>query len=148
MKNTLKIDFAEGMIIMDRTFAKLATNTHTPEYTHLQEVRRDYPDFKVIQHTITRNVKKKTYAGLTYDYMKEYIITHGPENERKKILADLNEMILISECHSKAYRYPVIKKWFLSLYPEIANYGLEFEKEKTGNVDAHITETAPLKIGA
>jgi hypothetical protein len=33
-------------------------------------------------------------------------------------------MILVSQCHSKAFRYPVIKKWFLKKYPEIVKFGL------------------------
>ena len=33
-------------------------------------------------------------------------------------------MRLISECHGKAFRYPVIKQWFLNQYPEIAKFGM------------------------
>ena len=32
-------------------------------------------------------------------------------------------MQVIAACHSQAFRYPVIKKWFLAKYPEIANFG-------------------------
>ena len=93
------------------------------EYAHLQQVRRDYPTYKVIRHTIKRNAEKKTYKGLTYEYMEYYILTHGTKEERQKNFAEYNEMILISECHGKAYRYPVIKRWFLEKYPEIAEFG-------------------------
>ena len=30
----------------------------------------------------------------------------------------------LSECHSKPFRYPVIKSWFLAKYPEIATFGI------------------------
>ena len=70
MKNTLKIDRENGLIVMDRTFAKLSENTRSEEYTHLQQVRKDYPTFQVVTRTIKKNPKKETYAGLTYDYMK------------------------------------------------------------------------------
>ena len=93
------------------------------EYAHLQQVRRDYPTYKVIRHTIKRNAEKKTYKGLTYEYMEYYILTHGTKEERQKNFAEYNEMILISECHGKAYRYPVIKRWFLEKYPTIAEFG-------------------------
>ena len=43
MKNTLKLDHENGLIVMDRTFAKKAENTMSTEYAHLQNVRRDYP---------------------------------------------------------------------------------------------------------
>lgn len=140
MKNTLKIDFAKKQIIMDRTFAKNVTNTKSNEYAHLQEVRRDYPEFEVIQHTITRNVMKKTYAGLTYDYMKNYIRTYEDDENKQKVLDELDELILISECHGKAYRYPVIKKWFLNKYPKIAEYGMELQNERTGLKDSPKSE--------
>lgn len=43
MKNTLKIDFENSRIVMDRTFAKNVQNTNSEEYRHLQQVRKDYP---------------------------------------------------------------------------------------------------------
>ena len=130
MKNTLKIDFAHSIIIMDRTFAKNATNTNTPEYAHLQQVRRDYPEFHVVQRTITHNVMKKTYAGLTYEYMKKYIRSHETEEQSKVVIAELDELIIVSKCHGKAYRYPVIKKWFFEKYPDIEKYGLDLQEAK------------------
>ena len=74
MKNSLKLDFDRPAIIMDRTFAAKAKDTNSDEYRHLQEVRRDYPDWKVITRTIKRNPNKETYKGLTYDYMENYIL--------------------------------------------------------------------------
>lgn len=123
MKNTLKIDHKKKLVIMDRTFAKYAENTMSDEYAHLQRVRKDYPNYAVIQRTIKQNPNKKTYNGLTYEYMEDYIMTHGSAELIKKNLHEFNEMRLISECHGKAFRYPVIKSWFLDKYPEIAKFG-------------------------
>lgn len=127
MKNTLKIDRENGLIVMDRTFAKLSENTRSEEYTHLQQVRKDYPTFQVVTRTIKKNPKKETYAGLTYDYMKFYIFNHEPAENRKNALAEFDELILISKCHTKAKRYPTIKKWFLEKYPEIVQFGMPAE---------------------
>ena len=123
MKNTLKIDFAKEQIIMDRTFAQKVTDTSSAEYRHLQEVRRDYPDYKVVLRKIKKNPNKETYKGLTYDYMKDYILTHEDEENAMIVLAEFSEMRQISRCHSQAKRYPVIKNWFLEKYPEIKNFG-------------------------
>ena len=123
MKNTLKIDFAKEQIIMDRTFAQKVTDTSSAEYRHLQEVRRDYPDFKVVLRKIKKNPNKETYKGLTYDYMKDYILTHEDEENAMIVLAEFSEMRQISRCHSQAKRYPVIKNWFLETYREIKNFG-------------------------
>ena len=124
MTNTLTINHANRTIIMDRTFAKFAANTMTEEYAHLQNVRRDYPNYQVVQRHIRTNSNKKTYKGLTYEYMEDYIMTHGPNETRLANYKEFNEMRVISECHGKAFRYPVIKNWFMEKYPEIANYGL------------------------
>lgn len=124
MKNILKIDHKNRTLVMDRTFAKLAENTRSDEYAHLQQVRRDYPDYKVATRQIKKNPKKETYAGLTYEYMKRYIITHEPAENRKNALAEFDELVLISQCHAKSKRYPVIKRWFLDKYPEIKEFGI------------------------
>ena len=124
MKNTLKINHAERTITMDRTFAKNAENTMSAEYSHLQSVRRDYPTYTVVRRQIKKNPNKECYKGLTYEYMENYIITHEEDENRVLVLKEFAEMRLISECHSKARRYPVIKNWFLNKYPEIANFGM------------------------
>ena len=124
MKNTLKIDFENSRIVMDRTFAKNVQNTNSEEYRHLQQVRKDYPTFAVVARQIKKNPNKECYKGLTYEYMENYITTHEEGENRVLVLKEFAEQRLISECHSKAHRYPVIKKWFLDKYPEIANFGM------------------------
>lgn len=125
MKNTLKINHTNRTIVMDRTFAKLASNTRTAEYQHLQEVRRDYPEYTVVRRQIKRNLAKESYRGLTYEYMEDYILSHGTVEEIKERLKTFDELKLISECHSKSRRYPVIKRWFLEQYPEIVSFGMD-----------------------
>ena len=70
MKNTLKINHTNSTIVMDRTFAKLAENTMSAEYAHLQQVRKDYPAYTVVRRTIKRNANKESYKGLTYEYFR------------------------------------------------------------------------------
>ena len=53
-------------IVMDRTFAKLAENVRSEEYAILQQVRQDYPKYKVVQREIAKNPSKESYKGLTY----------------------------------------------------------------------------------
>ena len=141
MKNTLKIDFEKRVIIMDRTFAKNVENTNSEEYAHLQQVRKDYPTFAVQKKQIKRNANKESYKGLTYDYMRTYIFTHEPKETKKDVL---EEMILISKCHSNAKRYPVIKNWFLEKYPEVKEFGMKKPEEK--KVVAEIVETNEVAL--
>lgn len=123
MKNALYIDFENNKIVMTSLFAKNCANTSSAEYRQLQSVRKDYPEYKVITREIKKNPNKESYKGLTYDYMEDYILTHEDAENADAVLAELAEMRLIAACHSKAFRYPVIKKWFLDKYPEVKNFG-------------------------
>ena len=136
MKNILKIDHPTKTITMDRTFAKNAENTRSEEYAHLQNVRRDYPHYTVVRRQIKPNPNKECWKGLTYEYMENYIKTHGTEDERKSNLKEYEELRLISECHSTCKRYPTIKKWFLAKYPEIAEFGMFASEEVSTNAQS------------
>lgn len=124
MKNTLKINHENKTIVMDRTFSKFAENTRSDEYAHLQQVRRDYPDYAVTIRTIKRNAEKETYKGLTYEYMEDYILRHESEENALAIIKEFNELRTISKCHKQGLRYPTIKKWFLNKYPEIVDFAI------------------------
>lgn len=128
MRNTLRLDHNKNLIIMDRTFAKLAQDTFSDEYKHLQMVRADYPTYRVVRKTIKKNPDKETWKGLTYEYMLNYIITHETNETREEVLKEYRELKLISECHAKAKRYPVIKNWFLNKYPAIKEFGMPKEE--------------------
>ena len=125
MKNALTVNFEKNQIVMTRLFAQKCSDTRSEEYAHLQIVRRDYPDFTVVTRQIKKNPNKESYKGLTYEYMRDYIITHVAPEEEAEAIAEFNELILISKCHSQARRYPIIKKWFLEKYPEVALFGIE-----------------------
>ena len=134
MKNTLRLNHAERTIVMDKTFAKFAANTMSPEYAQLQQVRQGYPTYTVVQRHIRKNTKQEHYHGLTYRYMEDYIITHGSAEDRRIY----DEKKLISECHSKIFRYPVIKSWFLERFPEIKTFGVPVEEETEASVEAPV----------
>ena len=127
MNGFLKVDHSKRQLVMSREFAKFANDTMSEEYAHLQSVRQDYPLYQVVLRKITRNSNKESYKGLTYEYMEDYILTHGTQEERKKTYDEYNELRLIAECHSKAHRYPTIKRWFLNKYPEIMEFGMQVQ---------------------
>ena len=121
--NSLVIDFNNSEIIMDRAFAKNAKIVGSDQYNLLQGARRDYPTYSVTQRTIRKNPNKESYRGLTYDYMREYIIGHSDDIT----LREFEEKVLISKCHS--IRYPEIKKWFLNTFPEIEEFNSKKQKQ-------------------
>lgn len=122
--NTLKLDLLNSKIVIDRAFVKSCENPRSEEYALLQRTRQDYPNFQVITRTCKKNPNKESYKGLTYEFMENYIITHEQGEKRLEVLDEYNELRLIAECHSRSRRYPVIKRWFLAKYPEIADFGM------------------------
>lgn len=128
-KSKLMVKYAEGVIEMNTTFAKMMQNPLSDEYALLQRTRLDFPTFAVRTRQIKSNPKKDTYKGLTYVRMKEYIIKYSEGEERTDNLAELEKMIDISKCHGQAHRYPTIKKWFLDKYPEVAKFGVANAEE-------------------
>ena len=130
MTNYLKVDHENSRLIMDKTFAKNAAIVGSPEYNLLQSSRRDYPNYEVVRRTIKKNTSMEHYKGLTYEYMETYIRNHTPMREVDQVLDEFFHKIEITKCHSTAYRYPTIKKWFLEQYPEVA----DFLKEETAKI--------------
>ena len=154
-KSKLMVKYAEGVIEMNTTFAKMMQNPLSEEYALLQRTRQDFPTFMVRTRQIKSNPHKDTYKGLTYEYMRDYIILHTAPEKEAEAVAEFDEMILISKCHGKTLRYPTIKKWFLKKYPEVAKFGtVEIfseaqEEDKSGETKSQnvipMTEAQPEK---
>ena len=134
-KTTLFVDFEKNLLVMNQAFATKARNVRSEEYKILQATRRDYPTYAVVKRRIKRNSQKETYAGLTYDFMRMYIATHEPKKTVEDVMNHFDKLLLISQCHCKARRYPVIKSWFLEKYPEIEGFGKAKEEEATSDME-------------
>ena len=132
----LTIDFVNHRIVMTRAFAKKASDPSTKEYRELKEALSTFPTFTVEHHTIKKCTSKESYKGLDYNFMIRYINTRVEESKRKKAMADLEEQMFLTKCHSK--RFPTVRKWFLETYPEIdSNFGKiasELEERKTAEL--------------
>ena len=125
MTNILKVDHKRSVLVMDKTFEKNSSIFGSRESLMLEEARRAYPTYTVARKQIKKNTNQEHYNGLTYEYMRWYIETHEKGEALTKALAEYDELLLISKCHSKGKRYPTIKKWFLETYPEIIEFGIE-----------------------
>lgn len=137
MKNILKVDTVNNLLVMDRTFAKAAEIVGSEEYVMLQNARHDYPTYRVVRKQIKRNAAKECYRGLTYEYMENYIASHPYSAVIRKEYDDLR---LLAECHS--IRYPTIKKWFLATYPEVEKYGMAKEEHSMDLVETPLDKVA------
>ncbi|QWT53151.1 hypothetical protein [Eubacterium sp. MSJ-33] len=123
-KSGLRIDMVHGEIVMNASFAKQAEIFGTYEYECLQEARTAYHEYSVVRRQIKKNSSQQRYKGLNYDFMRDYIWTHEPVEERLKVLDGFEDLVIRTKCHSAAFRYPYVKRWFLNRYPEVAT--LEF----------------------
>lgn len=91
MKSPITIDFVNSIIIVNAAYAKKASNPFSQEYEQLQRVRADYPTYAVITRTIKKNSEKESYKGLTYDYMRAYIMSHEEGENRVKMVMEFDE---------------------------------------------------------
>jgi hypothetical protein len=154
-KSKLMVKYAEGVIEMNTTFAKEMRNPLSEEYALLQRTRQDFPTFAVRTRQIKSNPNKDTYKGLTYEWMRNHIATHEPEDVVEEKLKAFDEKVYISKCHRGSLRYPTIKKWFLNEYPDVAKFGTnevpaeaQAEETKSQNVIAMNPVAQELAKGA
>ena len=124
----MKINQKNRAIEMSKKFAKAAAVFGSVEYKQLQEVRRDYPDFRVVTVSRKTTGKKETFKGLTYEYMELYIQKH--DDEQQSIMAEYKMLRGLTEEAEEAlavsFTYLEMKDWFLKKFPAIA----EFHKKR------------------
>ena len=124
MKN-ISINAHNHTIELSKKFATAASAYGTKEYEILQEVRRDYPGFNVVEVARkTPKTAKNSFKGLTYEYMETYILAHDDE-EQTIMMAYLNlrgETDEAEAAHAFSQSYMDIKDWFLAQFPEIAAF--------------------------
>ena len=112
-QNQYKIDHIAQTITLTKKFAKSAGIINSPEYTLFKQLRADYPDYTICEREIAKKEGKKSYANLTYEFMKDYIlITEGEGSEN---IRNLETVITISKGQAGCYAY--VKTWFLKKFP-------------------------------
>ena len=123
----IRINDTKRTIEVTKAFYKEASKFGTREYRELQEVRSDYPNFKVVTNKTAS--KSNGFKGLTLEYMENYIEGHDTDNE---IMSEFN--ILCGKDHegnkvefAESASYGEIKKWFLETYPQIKEYHKKLE---------------------
>lgn len=123
----IRINETKRTIEVTKAFYKEASKFGTREYRELQEVRRDYPNFKVVTNKTAS--KSNGFKGLTLEYMENYIKGHDTDNE---IMSEFNILCGKDQEGNKvefaeSASYGEIKKWFLNKYPQIKEYHNKLE---------------------
>ncbi len=113
MTTNLKINAKNRTIEMSNTFAKTASIFGSDEYKDLQEVRRDYPNYRVVT-VKQKGAGKADFANLSYDFMDKYIADHDECGELMKEYRALRGL----DVNGVSEDYQTIKDWFLNTFPE------------------------------
>ena len=120
--NGYEINYIENTITVTRKFLKDAGVIGSPAYNELARVRKDLPDFQIVQREITKKQGKKTYGKLTYEVMADFIAVKE-EEDAPAVLAEFERVKALSKV--QAGQYAFVKNWFLNRYKD------EFQQEET-----------------
>ena len=111
-----EIDFTKSKIIVTKSFLKEAGTIGNKAYNELAQVRRDFPEFTIVQREITKKPGKKSYGKLNYkvmaDFIKEYEEANAP-----MVLNEFERMQKLSKAQAGKYAY--VKTWFLNRYKDV-----------------------------
>ena len=116
-KNTgYEINYIENTITVTKKFLKEAGIIGSAAYTELARVRKDLPDFQIVQREITKKQGKKSYGKLTYKVMEDFIAVQEEENA-SAVLAEFQRVQQLSKVQAGSYAF--VKTWFLTRYKEV-----------------------------
>jgi len=118
MTNNIVINNSNRTIEVTKKFAAAAKRFGTPAYEDLQSVRKDYPQYRIQIKTVGK--KADSYKGLTFTYMKDYILKKK-DNEMLKTFYELCGKDEEGEDMEFAptASYGEIRKWFLDQNKEL-----------------------------
>ncbi len=115
-KNSYEINYTEMTITVTKSFLKEAGNIGSTAYKELAQVRKDLPEFQIVQREIAKKPGKKTYGKLTYQVMEDFIKEYEEENA-PAALAEYQQIRQFSQFH--AGKYAFVKNWFLNRYKDV-----------------------------
>lgn len=113
MKKYFNYNFSTKTIEGSKSSISKANKGINPWYQELTSMLSIQPSFSVVEKQIKKNEGKKTYHGLTFSKMEEYISTKDNSTERLAVFKAVQEI-----AKAKGSLYPITKKWFLEKYPE------------------------------
>ena len=112
----MKINMNKKTIELTKTEMKNAMVFGTDEYSNLQVVRRDYPDYRVVEIKTKKN--NSDFANLKMADIKGYVGKYGSE-EQKVSFAFISKRTISEDgeyCEPQSFFQ--IKTWFLNEFPE------------------------------
>ena len=133
MKTNITINVIETSITVSKTFYKRASVYGSTEYLELRSAMMENPTYSIE----IKSIEKKTYSGLTFAKMKDYIETQPDSDKMLKKFAAVQRI-----AKAKGSRYPLTKKWFLNAYPDYKEN--EVSEAETKELIAEAAEDAEI----
>lgn len=127
------VDFINQTIVITKAFSKKASVFGCEEFKTLRSAQMECPNFRIV---VKEANDKKTYNGLGFDRMEDYIKTQPNSEQRLKEFEDVKRI-----AEAKGAAYPLTKKWFFETYPEYKKSDIIFA-ENSGDASALKSEGA------
>ena len=110
-------NFNANCIELTTAEMKKAISTGSEEYKALQEARRDYPNYRVVEKKIKN---KSEFGKLTMKTIKAYVEKHGSDKQKNdlEIMTQKGVDMETGE-YMEAASFFAIKGWFLNTFPEL-----------------------------
>ena len=113
-----KIDHTNDSITITKDFAKKANDPSSAEFKHLANLRKSFPNYKVVARAAASPEARPSMKGLTEVFMERYInLLH------KNDLAEYKRQKEISEAFKCPHMY--MRKWFNKKYPDWREYKVQ-----------------------
>ena len=130
------LNFFEKTITGTKASFNKANKGYGPEYEELTAKMAAHPDFELrVKEQKTKTTKsKRTYEGMDYKFMEDYIATFEDASLMKKYEAVKK---MADDCGTKAY--PLTKKWFLGKFSDMEG-GFNMDEAKKDIADFRIAK--------
>lgn len=130
------LNFFEKTITGTKASFNKANKGFGPEYEELTSKMAAHPDFTLeVKEQKSKTTKaKRTYEGMDYKFMEDYIATF----EDATLVKEYNAVKEMAEnCGTKAY--PLTKKWFLGKFSDMEG-GFDMEAAKKDIAEFRIAQ--------
>ena len=122
-----ELNYTDNTIIVTKSFLKEAGTIGSAAYKELAQVRRDLPDFRIVQREIRKKPGKQSYGKLTYKVMGEFIEAQE-EGNASAVLAEFKHVQQLSKVMNGSYAY--VKTWFLKRYEDAFSQKNETDEQE------------------
>ena len=138
------LDFFKKTIIGTKASFNKANKGFGPEYEELTAKMAAHPDFELrVKEQKNKTTKsKRTYEGMDFKFMEDYIATFEDVSLAKEYEA-VKQMA--EDCGTKAY--PLTKKWFLGEFSDMeGGFDMEAAKKDIANYRIAKAQASILEV--